>query len=323
MDYLDDCGKESGRLQKEPRVPCGCRKRQQGLGDPAQEDSGAKGRPGFHPESCEVTGGWSKDRGRTVSVGKTGVATHGGEAEGERGGWKDGFIRGWLEAWLTVMAMGVPGDSPASRRVLKGTEGAGLLLDCTGNERGAPGTERAWSIPGRAGGGGTQRRAAIRGCVLSSDASWGLRGRRGEAVRDTPGSGRDQCGQRPEPWDSAAACRVRGEELKDPSATAGGTSEKPWGAENVISPLGMPPLRQEAQRLFNSRHDETVRLTRSRVRSHEGRSSVGHLCKEAALFQGFLGRSAAQNPPTNAGAVAHTRCKTPWRRNGSPLQYSC
>ena len=63
-------------------------------------------------------------------------------------------------------------------------------------------------------------------------------------------------------------------ELKDPSATAGGTSEKPWGAENVISPLGMPPLRQEAQRLFNSRHDETVRLTRSRVRSHEGRSSV-------------------------------------------------
>ena len=75
-------------------------------------------------------------------------------------------------------------------------------------------------------------------------------------VRDTRGSGRDQCGQRPEPWDSAAACRVRGVELKDPPAPAGGTSEKPWGAEKVISPLGMPPVRQEAQRLCNGRHDE-------------------------------------------------------------------
>ena len=153
-----------GGSGRNPESPVAAASHGKGWGIPLRK-SGAKGRPGFHPESCEVTGGSSKDRGRTVSVGKTGVATHGGEAEGdelrgERGGWKDGFIQGGLEAWLTgmamVMEMGVPGDSPASRCVLKGTEGAGLLLDWTGNERGAPGTERAWSIPGRAGGGETQ-----------------------------------------------------------------------------------------------------------------------------------------------------------------------
>lgn len=103
-------------------------------------------------------------------------------------------------------------------------------------------------------------------------------------ARDTPGSGRDQCGQRPEPWDSAAACRVRGVELKDPSASVGGTSEKPWGAENVISPLGMPPVRQEAQRLFNSRHEEIKSVGDKVKGSILCGPLFGHLCKEAALF---------------------------------------
>ena len=110
--------------------------------------------------------------------------------------------------------------------------------------RGTGGT----SLGGGGRGGHRPRRAAIMGCVLRSDASWGLRCRRAEAVgTDTPGPGRGQRGPRPEPGDPAASYRVGGMELEDPPALAGGPSKKPWDAENVISPLGMPPVKQEAQ----------------------------------------------------------------------------
>ena len=44
----------------------------------------------------------------------------------------------------------------------------------------------------------------------------------------------------------------------------------------------------------------------------------GHLCKEAALFQGFPGGSAVQNPPANTGAVAHTRVQDPLEEERQP-----
>lgn len=145
VDYLDDCGKESGRLQKETRVPCGGCNQREGPGDPAQEESRAAGRLGFilsHVRSPVVRARTEVELslwGRQVWPHKE-ARLKGTSLRRGGGGWEDGVIRGRLAAWLTVMAtvmaMGVPGDSPASGRVLKGTEGAGLLLDWTGNERG-------------------------------------------------------------------------------------------------------------------------------------------------------------------------------------------
>ena len=156
---------------------------------------------------------------------------------------------------------------PRVRCVLKGTEGAGLLFDWTGNERGAQGD---WGdIPGGRGAGGTQAatgrhhgvRAALR-CQLGAPVQTcrgggdghtgaGAGPGRGEAGagpgRGGASVGRGQRGPRPEPGDPAASYRVGGMELEDPPALAGGPSKKPWDAENVISPLGMPPVKQEAQ----------------------------------------------------------------------------
>lgn len=97
VGYLDDGGKESGRLQKETRVPCGCRNQREGLGDPAQEESRAAGRLGFQSESCEVTDGSSKDRGRTVSLRGRQVWPH-VEARLKGTSLKRG--EGRLEGWL-------------------------------------------------------------------------------------------------------------------------------------------------------------------------------------------------------------------------------
>ena len=142
-------------------------------------------------------------------------------------------------------------------------------------------------------GGPRPRRATIMGCVLRSDASWGLGGRRGEAwggthlargvARAWPGAG--PVWTQASTLGSCCFLPVGGMELKDPPALAGGSSKKPWDAENVISPLGMPPVKQEAQRRSNNRHDGIMSLsqlaTRSSVRSPCG-PLFGHLCKEAA-----------------------------------------